>query len=138
MCGFAARVRADIIFRPAAGRETRMSDSSTREESTVKVACLQMEPVIGEKERNVRRSLELIESATANGAQLLILPELCNSGYAFNSREEAFALAEEVPNGPTCRGWEEAAHKYGLYIVAGINERDGQILYNAAVVIGPS
>jgi N-carbamoylputrescine amidase len=78
-----------------------MNDGRTREEAAVKIACIQMEPVVGEKERNVRRSLELIEDAAVNGAHLLVLPELCNSGYVFDSREEAFALAEEIPNGPT-------------------------------------
>ena len=115
-----------------------MGDCRTREEATVKIACIQMEPIIGEKERNVQRSLGLIEEAAVNGAHLLVMPELCNSGYVFDSREEAFALAEEIPNGPTCRSWTEAAQKHGLHIVAGINERDGQALYNAAVVIGPS
>jgi hypothetical protein len=36
-----------------------MNDWRTREEAAIKIACIQMEPVIGEKERNVRRSLEL-------------------------------------------------------------------------------
>ena len=115
-----------------------MSDHKTRDEAMVKIACIQMEPVVGEKERNVRRSLEFIERAAANGAQLVVLPELCNSGYVFNSREEVFGLAEEIPTGPTSRSWQEAARKHGLHIVAGINQRDGQTLYNAAVVIGPS
>ena len=62
-----------------------MNDWRTREEAAIKIACIQMEPVIGEKERNVWRSLELIEDAAANGAHLLVLPELCNSGYVFDS-----------------------------------------------------
>src|SRR5215831_5308373 len=115
-----------------------MGDCRTREEATVKIACIQMEPIVGEKKQNVQRSLGLIEEAAVNGAHLLVMPELCNSGYVFDSREEAFALAEEIPNGPTCRSWVEAAQKLGLHIIAGINERDGQALYNAAVVIGPS
>jgi N-carbamoylputrescine amidase len=115
-----------------------MTDRETRDEATVRIACIQMEPLVGEKEPNVGRSLELIENAAANGARLLVLPELCNSGYVFNSREEAFALAEEIPDGPTCSAWAGAARKHSLHIVAGINERDGQTLYNAAVVIGPS
>jgi N-carbamoylputrescine amidase len=115
-----------------------MGDCRMHEEATVKIACIQMEPIVGEKERNVQRSLGLIEEAAVNGAHLLVMPELCNSGYVFDSREEAFALAEEIPNGPTCQSWAEATQKHGLYIVAGINERDGQALYNTAVVIGPS
>jgi predicted amidohydrolase len=105
-----------------------MNDWRTREEAAIKIACIQMEPVIGEKERNVRRSLELIEDAAANGAHLLVLPELCNLGYVFDSREEAFALAEEIPNGPTCRGWQEAARQARpctwLAIATGVQMRE--------------
>jgi predicted amidohydrolase len=115
-----------------------MSEPGTRHEAVVTIACVQMEPVVGEKERNVRRTLELIEKAAASGARLIVLPELCNSGYVFSSREEAFALAEEVPNGPTCQAWRDIARKRGVHLVGGIAARDGQALYNAAVVIGPS
>jgi predicted amidohydrolase len=106
-------------------------------ESSLRVACLQMEPRVGEKERNVARSLELIENAAEAGARLAVLPELANSGYVFETREEAFALSERVPDGPTTKAWMEAAARYDMVIVAGITERDGDNLYNAAVVVGP-
>jgi predicted amidohydrolase len=107
-------------------------------EASVKIACIQMEPVVGKKDQNVKRSLDLLQTAASHGARLIVLPELCNSGYVFESRAEAFALAEEIPQGPTCRAWADVAHRHGLHVVAGISERDGSALYNAAVVIGPS
>ena len=115
----------------------RMADPKPRREALVKIACIQMEPIVGEKDRNIRHSLTLIEKAADAGARLLVLPELANSGYVFRSREEAFALAENVPGGPTCDAWMAAAKARNLYIVAGIAERDGDELYNSAVVIGP-
>jgi predicted amidohydrolase len=96
-----------------------------------------MEPRVGEKARNVARSLELIGQAAGAGAQLAVLPELCNSGYVFETREEAFALAEAVPDGATTKAWMAAAAKHDMIIVAGITERAGDSLYNAAVVVGP-
>lgn len=109
----------------------------TVQESALRVACLQMEPRIGEKERNVKRTLELIERAAQAGAKLAVLPELCNTGYVFETRDEAFELAEPVPNGPTTMAWMKAAAQHGMVIVAGITERDGDNLYNGAVVVGP-
>jgi N-carbamoylputrescine amidase len=106
-------------------------------ESSLRVACLQIEPHVGEKERNVARGLELIERAAQAGARLVVLPELCNSGYVFETRDEAFLLAEAVPHGPTTETWSAAASRHGMVIVAGIAERDGDNLYNAAVVVGP-
>ena len=106
-------------------------------ESRFRVACAQMQPHVGRKQDNLERSLALIEQAAANGAQLIVLPELCNSGYVFETRAEAFALAEEVPAGPTSQAWAEAARGHGIFIVAGIAERDGDRLFNSAAVIGP-
>jgi len=104
---------------------------------TVCIACVQMVPVIGETNVNRARSLQLIEQAAAQGAQLVVLPELTNSGYMFASRQEAFALAEPLPDGPTAQAWTAIAQRLGIYLVAGIAEHAGDKLYNSALVTGP-
>lgn len=101
------------------------------------VASIQMAPAIGEVAANVARSIELAEEAAARGARLVVLPELANTGYMFESREEAYALAEPVPEGPSSRAWIELAGRLGIYLVAGIAERCGDCLYNSALVAGP-
>jgi predicted amidohydrolase len=68
---------------------------------------------------------------------VIVLPELCSSGYMFATREEAFGLAEEIPEGPACRAWMDAARRHGCYIAAGLAERVGQKLFNASVLVGP-
>jgi len=103
----------------------------------VTVACVQMAPEVGNKARNLERSLQCIEQAAAEGAKIIVLPELSNSGYAFRSREEAFSLAEEIPGGPSTQAWIEAAMRLKVHVVAGIAERSGNKLYNAAVTVGP-
>ena len=79
----------------------------------------------------------MIARAADAGADLVVLPELCNSSYVFNTREEARNLAEEIPDGPACRVWTDAAARHEMHIVAGIAEREGRALYNSAVVVGP-
>ena len=106
-------------------------------ESLVKVAAIQMEPHIGDKEHNVLESLRLIDEAGKKGIKLMVLPELCNTGYMFNSREEAFALSEVVPEGLSSSAWIERCKKYDAYIVAGISEREDNKLYDSAIVLGP-
>ncbi len=108
-----------------------------RSESKLRVACVQMDPRVGERDANVASSLSLLETCAAKGAQLIVLPELCNSGYKFKSREEAFALSEEVPHGPTASAWLVAASRLSITIVGGIAERYQGRLYNSAVVVGP-
>lgn len=115
-----------------------MTSMTAPAESQLRVACIQTHPVISETERNVARTIDFIGEAASAGAQLVVLPELCNTGYVFETRDEAFALAEPIGTGPTTRRWAEAAAKHRLTLVAGITERDGDVLYNSAVVIGPS
>ncbi|HZP87821.1 MAG TPA: nitrilase family protein [Burkholderiales bacterium] len=109
----------------------------TSAESPIRVACVQMEPQVGEKSRNVARSITMIDEAAEAGANLVVLPELCNSGYVFETRDEAFELAEMLPDGPSTRAWMDAAARHRMTIVAGIAERDGEALFNSAVVVGP-
>ena len=45
-------------------------------ESPITVACIQMEPKIGEKKANVAHSLDKIAEAAGKGARLIVLPEL--------------------------------------------------------------
>ncbi|MCK0198751.1 nitrilase family protein [Ancylobacter sp. 6x-1] len=105
--------------------------------SSVRVACIQMEPRFGATAANVAHSIALIEQAADQGANLVVLPELCNTGYMFETRAEAFSLAEPVPEGPSTKAWADVAARRNLIIVAGLAERDGDVLYNSAIVVGP-
>jgi len=107
-------------------------------ESLITVAAIQMEPHVGDKAYTLDRQVELIREAAVQGVRLMVLPELCNTGYIFNSRNEVAALAEEVPAGPTCQEWIRACREHGTYLVAGIAEREGERFYNCAALIGPS
>ncbi|WP_436024623.1 nitrilase family protein [Trinickia sp. LjRoot230] len=102
------------------------------------IACVQMEPHIGEKDDNVARCIRHIETAASHGASLVVLPELANTGYVFADREEALALAEPLPDGASAQLLTQAAQRLGVYIVAGIAERAGERLYNAAILAGPA
>lgn len=101
------------------------------------VASVQMEPLVAQKAKNIARSLHFIEEASKGGARLIVLPELANCGYVFESRAEAFSLAEPVPGGETTQLWARAARTFDIYLVAGIAERVGERLFNSAVLIGP-
>ena len=104
----------------------------------MRIAVGQFEPRVGEKRENVARTLALIDEAAERGAELVVLPELCNSGYMFASHEEAESLSEPVPYGPTVAAWLERCAAHGVVLVAGIAERDGDLLYNSSVVLAPN
>ncbi|WP_420453901.1 nitrilase-related carbon-nitrogen hydrolase [Rubrivirga sp.] len=95
------------------------------------VACVQTSPTLGAVDAN----LDAVETAVLGAdADLIVLPELFASGYFFESTEQAAALAEEVPGGPTVARLEAWAAATGATIVAGLPERDGDALYNSAVI----
>jgi predicted amidohydrolase len=96
-----------------------------------------MAPRIGDKKGNIARSVELLEQAAAQGAKLIVLPELANTGYVFQSRSEAFELAEPIPDGESTQAWAAVARRCNVYVVAGIAERVENRLYNCAVLVGP-
>lgn len=107
--------------------------------SVVRVAAVQSDPQVGleNKEANLVGTLEKIRECAAEGAQLIVLPELASTGYSFDTRDEAYAHAERVPDGPTCQAWIELAAELGVHLVAGIAESDGVLLHDTAVLIGP-
>src|SRR6266498_1943078 len=98
----------------------------------MRVAVAQMEPKLGEKERNLEACLARLEEAAAAGAELLVLPECAIPGYMFDSPGEAMPFAEEIP-GPSTDILAEACRRLGVYVVCGLLERDGDLLRNAAV-----
>lgn len=107
------------------------------------LACAQYAIRDGDPDTNLERSVARIHAAAHAGADLVILPELANSGCGLRSREQALTLAEEVADptekrcGPTVRAWWEAAGEVGIFVVGGLLEREGGSLYNSAAVVGP-
>jgi predicted amidohydrolase len=100
------------------------------------VAVAQTQPRLGENERNLEAGLARFDEAVAAGAELLVLPECAIPGYMFESLDEAMPFAEEIP-GPTTEALEEACRRLGAHVVCGLLEREGDVLYNAAVLVGP-
>ena len=108
-----------------------------KNQSPARVACVQMELVQGNKEQNLGTARRMVKAAVDGGANLLVLPELFNSGSMIDSRAEAFSLAESIPDGQSTQLLLELAEAYGIYIVASLLERKGPDLYNTAVLAGP-
>jgi predicted amidohydrolase len=102
----------------------------------MRVAVAQMEPRLGEKERNLESCVKRMEEAAAAGAELLVLPECAIPGYMFDSLDEAQRFAEEIP-GPSTERLEVECGRLGLHTVCGLLERDGDGVRNAAVLVGP-
>ncbi len=101
----------------------------------MKIGFIQFAPALGDVEATLETIDRLIPQA--KGADLLVLPELCNSGYHFESAQQAWDTSEEIPTGRFVRHLEGLCQQYGLHLVSGLNEREGDRLYNSAVLVGP-
>lgn len=101
----------------------------------MRVGFYQFDPQFGEVAKNLEIVTDKLDHAEAD---LIVLPELCASGYQFLSQEEVQKLAEPVPDGPTVRRLIEIAKRRTMHIVAGLPEKSGSACYNSAVVVGPS
>lgn len=103
----------------------------------VRVACCQIAPEVGHKQANLDKTAEFVKRAAREGAQVIVLPELCSSGYVFESRAEASSLADSYEDGETTSLWASMARDLGVHIVGGFAEKSRGELFNAAAVIGP-
>lgn len=101
------------------------------------VAAVQFEPEILDVRKNLGTAVQLTQEAAAKGACIIVLPELCISGYALKSASEAMSCAQ-TRDGYQTEAFKSIAENYNCHVVLGYVElRDGN-LYNSAAVIGPS
>jgi predicted amidohydrolase len=101
----------------------------------MRIGFYQFEPRLRQRELNVRR----ITAALARvQADLVVMPEMCITGYLFSSRDELLGYAEPVPDGPSCQRLLEFCRGRNLSVVFGMAEKAGDKLYNSSVLITPA
>jgi predicted amidohydrolase len=100
----------------------------------MKAGFYQFTPEFGNIKHNLQKVIDAVSSAEAD---LLVLPELFNTGYQFTSKEEAKSLSEKIPSGFTTTALGKLSAKKKVYIVAGIAEYSEGKIYNSALLTGP-
>jgi nitrilase len=124
-------------------------------DTVVKVACIQAEPVVLNREATIDRLESVAAEAAGTGAQLLVFPEAfvpaypssiwakALAGWAEPGATEAFALfareSVDVP-GEAERRIGETARRHGVWIVTGVTEVDPErpsTLYNTLLTHAP-
>jgi predicted amidohydrolase len=106
--------------------------------SNYRVAAIQYEPALGEKEKNVTALLNLVEEAAQHEARLIVLPEMATTGYCWESRAEVAPYVEPIP-GPTTERFQQVAASHGCIIALSLPEVDPstEVYYNSMALIGP-
>jgi predicted amidohydrolase len=108
---------------------------------SIRAASVQFEHAAGDKRANFAKIDLFLERSASDGAELLVFPECCITGYWFLrtlARREIKALAEPVPDGDSSRALVQRAKDTGIVIGAGLVEITGEgSLYNTYVVALP-
>lgn len=106
--------------------------------STLTVAALQLPLGSSDEAENIVAVSMLVEEAAAQGAQVILPPELFSGPYFCREEDEAlFALARPTTEHPSVRAMQALAAKLKVAIPTSFFERDGQHYYNTIAMIGP-
>jgi predicted amidohydrolase len=135
----ATRAVVELHLRWAPGGEVcwggvSLTEAEPPKPRTVRLATVHFRPQGGKTpEDNCRMYEPLIAEAARQKADLVVLGEtLTYPGLGKKYHE----VAEPVP-GPSTEYFGRLAKEHNLYIVPGLLERDGHLVYNVAVLIGP-
>jgi N-carbamoylputrescine amidase len=104
----------------------------------ITVAAIQLALGSDDEAANIAAVSALVEEAAANGAQLILPPELFSGPYFCREEDEAlFALARPTAEHPSVIAMQALAAKLKVTIPTSFFERDGHHYYNTLAMIGP-
>lgn len=122
--------------------------SEIRVSSVQPSAMAHLAPFEGERDRrragelleqNVAQACRLLSQAGQAGCDIVCYPEdlqgIAHYGYYLDDPELFSGFVEPIP-GPTTERLADVARRYRMNIVFGLFERDGERIYNAAVLLG--
>jgi predicted amidohydrolase len=98
-----------------------------------RVGFYQFRPRFAEVERNCKRIVDRLRSVEAD---LVVLPELPFTGYLFKNRTELKTLAENPRTSAIVEALVEVCRERGFHLVTGFAERDGDRVFNSALLLG--
>jgi omega-amidase len=100
----------------------------------MKVAAAQISCVLGDRAANLRKVREFTSRAKRAGAELIVFPEMIDTGYSMPAIKEHAAVWKEgaVPE------LQKIAKELVIGIMCGISDRDGESIYNAQVFVDPN
>jgi N-carbamoylputrescine amidase len=87
----------------------------------------------GDPARNLDQGLAMAAEGFAGGADIVVLPELAVPGYTVDP--VVLAESAQTLNGPAVKAWQRAAAVGGGYVIGGLCERDGERLFDSAVMV---
>jgi predicted amidohydrolase len=100
----------------------------------VSFAVVQMDAKPDLTSNRLKRAEKLVSSAAEHGAQLVLLPELFNSGYQYS--DENYNRAEKV-NGVTVTWMQSIARQNNIFLAGSLLLYDNSDIYNSMLLNSP-
>ena len=100
----------------------------------IHAAAIQMPCDVLDLPANLQRADELLRSARDAGAELVVLPELFNTGYSLCPD---FGPYSETAEGPTLSYLRQRSRQWKMAIAAGFVERSGRHLFDSLAFSTP-
>ncbi|MFO8084557.1 MAG: nitrilase-related carbon-nitrogen hydrolase [Desulfobacterales bacterium] len=99
----------------------------------MKMAIAQMQCEVGNVNNNLKKVLEYIEKAAAGGFDVVIFPEMADTGYDVSKISD---YASSWNHGPILH-LQKAAEKNRIYVICGLSEFEYGCVYNVLAVVNP-
>ncbi len=134
-----AEVRLLLRYHPEATvwfEEVSLAETEAPTPRWIRVGTMRfMPPQPATPEEHIRLYAEQIDRLGATQPDIVVLPEFANTAsLPPRSGQALWESAEEIP-GPFCAMLAEKARAYGCYLCAGLLERDGEFVFNAALLL---
>jgi predicted amidohydrolase len=97
------------------------------------ITLVQFTPEFGKPEHNLKQIAGLLSGIETD---IIVLPELCTTGYSFLTSDEALAAAEG-PDGRSTAFFKRLAKDHKAMVIAGFAEKSGDKVYNSAIIASP-
>ena len=100
----------------------------------LRIATCQLPLTIENPANNIVLANAAIHEAASQGAKLIVLPELTNSGCVFRNIDELEERATTL-DGTLLKEWVALAHDLKVVLVAGLAIKESGCFYNTSVII---
>jgi len=103
----------------------------------MKVAAVQMDVFFGKVAANVARVSRHLTTLKGQRVDLAVFPEAALTGYCFNSKEDALAVALNRDESAEIKDLQDVCNSLDICAVIGFAEREGDKIFNSAVYFEP-
>ncbi|MEO1442235.1 MAG: carbon-nitrogen hydrolase family protein, partial [Chloroflexota bacterium] len=100
----------------------------------LKIAAVRMDAKPALVNERLERAESRVAEAASTGAQLIVLPELFNTGYEYHDNNYTLPEPED---GPTVTWMKAQASQHNAHIAGSLLLVDGKNIYNSQILVAP-